>query len=253
MKKTILALFVVSAFGCGDAEGDSAATTVSFALTAQNATDDGGTSHALTDVRFNVRHIELDLPAGLGCADVADQLEGARCENNDDATNHDATDDNPTAHGTGKIVVDGPFLVDLKAGTTSPSLDAVKIPDLGYARVDVRIDDDEVGHLDGRNSWLMTTQANVEGQAVAVDIALKFNEDIRFEAQGGVRTTGGPLMVSFDTTGWFEGLDVNACVDSGDIDVKDGVITISDDSDLGSCSSFEGTLKENLKRSGQLR
>ena len=252
MKKMIVGFLLVSAFGCGES-GDSTSTTVGFALTGNQATDDGGAAHTFDDIRFNVRHIEFDLPAGMTCDDVSDALSGARCEVEDSSDSEDVTDDNPSSSGAGKIVVDGPFIVDLKAGTTVPSLDAVEIPDLAYPRVDVRIDDDKLGQLDGDNSWLMTTRTTVADEDVSVEIALKFNEDIRFEAVDGVRSTGGPLLVAFDSSKWFDGLDLNACVERGDIEVKDGVVTISDDSAMGNCSSFEGSLKENLKRSGQLR
>lgn len=233
---------------CGQEDSSPQATTVQLGLTkaAETIGDDSGASFKLERARFILRHIELDLPSGVSCADIESTLEGATCEAS--SSSADSSDDRS---GSGKIVVNGPRLVDLVAGTVTPSLDEVRLPDLAYARVDLRVDDDKSGLLDGEHSWEMSAPVTVDGADYSFKAILKFNEDIRLEAPQGVRVVGGPLLISFNADLWFKGLDVARCIKDEDLAAGQELL-ISDDSDQR-CDDFEGTLKENLKRSGQLR
>lgn len=228
-----LTLMVVLVISCGDSSSD--VTEIKFALKEGQVADDGDQMYTPVDIRFVVRHIELDLPDEVVCQDVEDQLEGASC-----------------LDGERVIRVDGPMLVDLKSGKVMPSIDNIRVPDLAYKRVDVRIDDDKDKLLDGEHSWNMKSSFEHEGQTYSMEVLLKFNEDIRFERVGGVSVGSGPLLVSFDPTLWLKGLDITRCLDEGHIKPDGNSIIISDDSDLGECDGYEGMLKENLKKSGQL-
>lgn len=264
LKTTIISLAMpLCLLACGQEDSAPQATTVQLGLTtaAETIGDDSGASFKLERARFILRHIELDLPPGISCADVQSTLVGATCEADDasddtsddspkgtDDTLDDSPDDNPEL---GKIVINGPRLVDLVAGTVTPSLDEVRLPDLAYARVDLRVDDDKSGLLDGEHSWEMSAPFTVDGADYSFKAILKFNEDIRFEAPQGVRVVGGPLLINFNADLWLKGLDVASCIKDEDLAAGQELL-ISDDSDQR-CADFEGTLKKNLKRSGQLR
>jgi hypothetical protein len=295
-------------------------TTLELGLGGNEATDAAGATHQFETLKFHVKHIELDLPVGMSCDDITEQLVNARCEpilaggtelemegaedevphaegedevphtegedevphaegedevphaegedelpaeGEDEVPHAEGEDEVPHAEGEdevphvedenegvvlGKIVIDGPFLVDLNSGTPA-RLQNVLIPDVAYSRVDVRITPDKSNLLDGRNSFVMMTNTILDAQPMSVTLAFKFTEDMRFEAVGGVRVTGGPVLVDFDPSLWFAGMDFSQCMTASEVEV--GQVLVDDDSDL--CDDFEGILKENLKESGQLR
>ena len=158
------------------------------------------------------------------------------------------SDDHPSE---AKIRIRGPFLVDLMRGAVEPSLDAVRIPDLAYRHVDLRVDDHD-GLLNGA-SWAMAADFEYDGQPLELRATLRFSEDIRLESRSGVRTDGSPLRVGFDVAAWFTGLTIAQCLDEGRLSVDGGTLHISEEADLGDCSELEGSLKDNLKNSARLR
>lgn len=251
---TLLIATHIVAFGCVEDAAAPSARPLSVGLDdtsgSQNGgsetppttfTDDAGTVYAMTEIRAILRHIELDLPSGVTCAEVEDELVGAICE-------------------VDKIVVEGPFVVDLLQGTSTPSLSNVRVPDLAYPRADLRIDDaDSDTGLDPDDplndySWILRATFTRDDDTLELYIRLKLNEDIRFEAPEGVRASSeAPLLVVFDPAVWLNGIPIEACLDAGDIETRSGTLEISDNSATGQCSDIETLLKANLKESGQLR
>ena len=269
-----------------DGESDGTATALHFQ-------DDSGARWTLQQARFVVRHIELDLPGGVTCDDVRGALAGGvRCSSSaddngaddnkgaddketddngaddigpddkgidDDGTDDKGTDDNGADDSSsgGTLRIDGPIVVDLLAGTTSPSLDGVRVLDVGYRRIDIRIDDADtsVSATDPLrdHSWYFVATTD-DDEVQRLEARLRFNEDIRLEAAGGLRTdANSPLLVSFDASQWFRAIPVVQCVADGRVEARDGVLTIDDDGAGRDCSDFENTLKDNLKRSADLR
>ena len=145
------------------------------------------------------------------------------------------------------IDIDGPFLIDLVTGTSTPSLDDVEIPEGTYKRVDIRVDDSD-DQLDG-NSFVAVAQFEYDGAPVTLDLGLHFNEDIRIEHPDGVAL--GPdtdLVAEFVVNDWLADVDIAECIDDDDLEIVDGVLTINESVDTGACSAIENTIKENMKR-----
>lgn len=202
--------------------------------------DAQGTAFTVEAARANVRHIELDLGAGTECASVTVAA--------------------PLTCTGSTVTVPGPFVVDLMTGEATPSLAAIQIPAATYERIDVRFDDaKEADGIITRSDPLvdLTLVASGsfvrEGNTTAFRLALKFNEDARFERAGGVQVGGGgdELLLTLDVAGWFSSLSLTDCLDDGDLDLgADGALEIEDGQ--GSCSDVESSLKTAIKRSGQL-
>lgn len=209
MKNLVIAILSTSFLvACGEStESTDSVATVQFALTPSSA------GQGVSSVALNVRDLEFDLPMPLTCADVEDQLVGARCELEDSP---ETSDDNPSL---AKIVIDGPMNIDLR--NTQNPLEGISIPDLAYSRLDIRIE--------SQGGYSILVEKG--GQEYLFD----FNEDIRFESPSGVRVTGGPILVEFDAAAWLHGVDVDSCTDED------------------SCDEVEDQLKDNLKNAGQLR
>ncbi len=195
--------------------------------------DDGGTVYALDSGTLRLRHIELDLPDGERCADVADSLVGAECDDGD-------SDD--------KIRIAGPFTVDLVTGTSMPSLADVVVPAGNYARVDFRVED---GPDD--SAFAVAAAFEHDGEALSLALTLDFNEDIRIEAPAGVSIDAdSDLIAEFVIDNWLAGVDIGACIAEGDVGREGDVVFVDDSSTSGSCSDIEDTIKRNMKLSGQL-
>jgi hypothetical protein len=237
--------------------------------------DGSGLEATLTHARVHLRHIELDLPFGMRCAGVRDQLAGgAVCKSDvsdDDGTPDQGSGDAPGTpgaedSGTGAprdrhertILIRGPFVVDLLAGVSTPSLSRVRVPAVAYTRIDVRIDDGELGEGVLRSGDELIDRSLVVwadfvymGTPVELRLSLKFNEDVRFEAPRGV-PAGPELRLELEVDRWLSGIRLADCLDGGDLVVEDGVLLVDDDSARGECSDLEGDIKDNVKNSARL-
>ena len=247
---SLLALLCQAA--CGEAGDDPStgthignpvelAFTASSALSAADgrlvARDDEGTDYALTEARVNIRDIDLDLPVGVACTDIEGQLQGARCDS-----------------ASLKVVVEGPFVVDLLTGAAAPSLSGVRLPPLAWRRVDFRISEArDLPTADTLSGHSFVARADFErgGQVAELRIELKFNEDARVEAPSGVvLPDGGRLVVDFDAGAWFAGLPIGECLEEGDLTLEGGVLILDEDTD---CGEAERAIKENIKENTILR
>ena len=197
-------------------------------------TDDGGDMYQIQAATLRLRHIELDLPDGGNCNDFDDSLSGgAECESGTDSD---------------KIVITGPFVIDLVTGTSTPSLANVLIPAGTYKRIDFRVEDGP-----GDSSFAVTAGFQHEGATMTLDLDLDFNEDIRIESSAGIVVDGdSDLIAEFVVSNWLEGIEVGQCIDDDDVSISGTTVTINDSSTSGSCSDIENTIKRNMKNSGQL-
>lgn len=213
-----------------------AATSAVAVGDAPASRDGDGAVHAFTEARVNLRDIELDLPDGVECADIADQLVGAYC---------DAAD--------AKVVVEGPRVVDLLAGTATPSLDDVRLPPLVWRRIDFRLDDARDLPGDDLEGYSFVARAIDPGgeRADALHIRLAMGEDARVEAPEGVMLPeGGLLVVDFDVEAWLADLPLAQCVEDGELRVEGGAVIIDERS---GCGDLERRLKDNIKDNTRLR
>lgn len=214
-------------------------------------TDEVGTVYTLTSTKVNLRDIELDLPAGTRCNEIEAELAGgARCASDgaDDSSSGGSGNDQG---GGDKVRIDGPFTVDLLAGTATPSLAEVRVPALAWDRIDFRIEPADAGEL-AETAWRTTATFDRDGVPTELTLALRFNEDIRVEADGGVTVDpAAPLLVRLDVTQWLSAAALGACIESGEADDGDA-ISIDDRTRGQACGSVEGALKESIKRSMQL-
>ncbi len=202
-----------------------------------------GTVFTLTQARIHLRDIRLDLPKGTKCEDVSGLLSGAECKGSDDSKT---------------ILVPGPIVVDLMTGATMPDLSGLRIPAGTYKRIDFRLEEaksDEVGATEPLLGYSFLARADFtqDGAARTLELLFKFSEDARFESATGVEVPeGGSLIAFLKPAVWLEGLPLGECVRDGDLEVANGTVRI-DGKAGGKCGDAEGTVKENIKRSGDLR
>lgn len=209
--------------------------------------DEAGTEYELTEARANFREIELDLPSDIACTDIEESLAGgAECKS--DGGGH-------------TILIDGPFVVDLLTGQSTPSLAAIRLPAITYTRIDFRIDDadPEDGVIESDDeladvSLVASADFSYMDEDLTLNLVLKFNEDVRVESEEGITVPdGGVLEVLLDTGLWLDDVPIGECLDDDDLEVVDGVLSIDENtSGGGDCSDIEDTIKDNIKNSADL-
>jgi hypothetical protein len=208
-------------------------------------TDDAQTAFGLIDAQLHLRDIELDLPKGSTCADLV-ETEGTRC---DESSN--------------KVVIDGPFVIDLVTGQSTPDLSLIEVPAGVYKRIDFRVEDGDPDEgvvatgsaLDNR-SFAGSFTFDEQGTPLTLRLSLRFNEDIRIEDSAGIDASGAAqaLLAKFDISAWFAGVDISSCLAAGELTINNSEVLVDEDalSGSGDCSDIENTLKTNMKNSGQL-
>lgn len=211
-----------------------------------------GLTFTLSQARIHLRDIRLDLPKGTKCADVIGQTSGVQCKGSDDAAGDDS------GSGSGTLVVAGPIVVDLMAGTTTPDLSGLRVPAGSYKRIDFRLEEaksDEVAANEPLIGYSLIARAGFQqdGQARTLELLLKFSEDARFETATGVEVPeGGTLVAMLKPEAWLKNLPVATCLQKGDVYFENSTLRI-DDRAKGDCSGAESTVKNNIKTSGDLR
>lgn len=254
MKRLLLIALVslASLSGCAGVEtgnGRAGFTTATVQLALRTAAgtpgaptteDSAGTKYVFTTARAVVRHVELSLPSGQTCTSL--DLTGL--------------DSRITCDPSG-LRVNGPFVVDLLTGVSTPSLADLSVPAGVYDRVDVRFDDAKgaVPASDplSKNTLLAEGTFDTGAGPQSFRLRLKFNEDARFERPGGFELTedaAEEVLLWLDVASWFKSLPLTECIDEGRFDEEGGKLLFEDSG--GGCSDIENTLKKAIKESGQL-
>ena len=256
LHKLLIAFTSLTIAACGPSAGTSTGNGLAMSATSGTqplvasppAADLQGTEFSLSTVRAYVRHVEFDLPSGTVCADVEDAVDPTTLCNDSGSS------------GSSTITLEGPFVFDLLNKTSTPPLDTIQLPAATYKRIDVRFDDALVS--DGLvtstdpladNTLVAAGDFTYNGTAHTFDLALKFNEDARFESVDGVtleENLAATILLNLDVDDWFSATPITQCIDDGDLTLTGTHLLIEDSS--GGCSGIENGIKEAIKLSGQL-
>jgi hypothetical protein len=205
-----------------------------------------GVTFTLTQARIHLKDIRLDLPQGTKCAEVRGLLSGATCKGGDSGS------------GSGTVVVPGPIVVDLMTGTTTPDLSEMRLPAGTYKRIDFRLEEGKADELAAGEpiigySLMVKADFIQDSKPTTLDLKLKFSEDARFQSATGVEVgADDELLALLKPQVWLEGLPVATCLSKGDLEIASNTLLI-DARAKGDCSGAEGLVKENVKKSGDLR
>lgn len=218
------------------------------ARTAESAPiDAGGVEFPIEEAEAYLRDLEFDLPPDLTCQDLAFEPE-------------------PPVTCGASIRVEGPYVVDLVSGTAAgasgSSLQGLIIPSGTYSRVDARFEDADpsdglVGDTDPLADLSLRVRGTFDGPdgTTPYELRLKFNEDVRIESDLGIEVSdqgANDVIIGLDPAIWLAGVSVVTCLEDGDLDLTLGELIIDDSAGSGNCAGIENTVKENMKRSGQL-
>ncbi len=227
----------VLAVGCGDddddIEGDfgtaqlelGVGSSINNAGNRVNFADADGMLYTLMSARLVVDQIELELPDGVDCSDVDDELE-------------DPVDcDEGTLEGD-ELTIDGPFVVDLVDGTTTPELGTINIPALNYDEIDVEVDDidedDDVVESDDvliGNTFVGEADFEFENQKRELSMEFSFDTEAEVDDPELLLGDGDTLVVQFDAAGWLADIPVTTCLQQGDLKAQNGLVVL--DAEVG--------------------
>ncbi len=210
---------------------------------------------------INIGEIELELPEGMACEDAGFVAqEGVSCETETDME-----------HGSeeieSEIKIQGPFVFDLLTGASTPDLGALTIPSGVYREVEIKIEKRETP------SGTPITDPNLEGNSIYVEgaftdgsavdhdfvLALEIDEELEIESEVGfnvLEQSANTVVAGLNVDAWFSGIDLQACVDSGDFPLdSNGDLQLRDDDELTGqnvCENLEETVEDNIKTSFEL-
>ncbi len=257
MNKLVLAsLTLPLALACGAETGNGLGPTVTLRATQSGSglhaaqdppvlrgADAQGTPLSVAHARVSVKRIELEKQVGgEACreADFVDSGFSVTCDGD-------------------KLRIEGPIVVDLMTGASTPSLERVVLPAATYQRVDVRLEQARAGDVLMAGDPLIGAtlvadgELDYRGQPTPYDLALKFNEDARFESSTGVTVSEAgaeQLLLLLDVTQWFAAVPLTGCLDDGDLTIEGGRIHVIDKGRR--CSDVEKQLKDAIKGSSKL-
>ena len=228
-KLFVAALVVVAATACDVAasKGTDTGNGLRFGFGGPGpfyAEDAAGTIFEIREARANIDRIRLFLPGGIDC-DAVDPHPQVRC--------------NPAMY-----VIEGPFDVDLVAGTSDPPIEA-PLPVGTYRRFEVRF---MASDALGDRTLVGSGVFDDGGTETSFDFAFRFNDTARLEPDGGVTVAADKeVLASLDVSTWFSAVPITDCLASGDLESTDGRLRLVDGS--GRCSSLESDIIDAVKSS----
>ena len=236
----LIACGAESGSGAGGDELTSVTTSIGLTST-QNATqfasaDAQGTLLSLTEVRANVKNIELFLPGGKPC----DSLDPSQL--------------GPKVHcDSAKVRIDGPFAIDLLTQTATPAIPRLDLPAGAYTRVDIRLEKAMSGPAPlADNSFFVSGTLPNGGTTLEFDFNLDAPLDARFEDLAGVTSTSATaLLLLLDVDAWFSNAPITRCLDEGDVTPAAGHVSLGDG--RGRCNMIRNSVADAIRSSGRLR
>ena len=199
-----------------------------------------GASYSFNLARVGVRDIDFYLEEGVLCGDLQFDFEA------------------PVVCEDDKVRVQGPFVVDLLTGESTPSLEGLTVPSGNYKRVDVRFDDvksdwDLVDSDDPilENSFLLEGSIGESGAAYRVSIDVNIEARYRNdESQALPENAPAQVFLQLDPRSWFEALPISQCIEDGEFETLNDLILIQDSG--SNCQEIENALKSAIRDSGTL-
>ncbi|MBL8787578.1 MAG: hypothetical protein JNJ59_21925 [Deltaproteobacteria bacterium] len=155
--------------------------------------------------------------------------------------------------GDARLVVDGPWTVDLVSGETWPPLDGLELPEGELGAIALKMKGD-AGAARAALTLEGTFKASREaaGRPFALElggaVVAKFDPG---EALVVSRATTG-LGLWLDVTGWFATLRLGSCIAAGGVPEVDGVLLLNR-AEKRTCGNVEAALRTALVSSGRAR
>jgi hypothetical protein len=238
-----------------------AAAKITASTPSLSLLDAAGLRFTVEEARAHIGRIKLEAEDD-SCESRPEETDDDTSRPDGDPGEDDSTD---TAGGSGdcgesELEMRGSFVVDLLAGASTPAISPLAVPAANYKKLKIRLEPARSGNVQDGDPLKGNTLV-VKGTYVLAGLsprpftlALRFDEDLELEDEDGLKMDPDrveDILVSLKVDNWLSGLRVQDCLDKAEIaaELSTGVLTISEDSKIGSCLDAEGIIKENIKRS----
>lgn len=150
--------------------------------------------------------------------------------------------------GEDEYVGEGPFLINLLTGT-HPELSNLKIPNADYEELSFILQDVESESFMNNYTLWVEGSFSYRGFRYPYELKLKFNEDMKLKPSSPFRFNDSMLnsvSTAFLLDRWFQGISIKDCIDSGNISIFTGSLSLDDAVD--GCIDID-RIKLNVKNS----
>lgn len=247
------------------------------------SSDSAGGLVTLTKAWLVIDKVKLEMEGELLCEEVATLTKGVECENEieeadeleaeeaEEVEEAEAEEVEGIKHLEGEeaeldteFTVSGPFVVDALLGESTPSISEIVVPTGTFneiVAVIAPLNDETFASANGFDKLLgksvVLAGSFDDGTSVRLfKITTSANENIKFESDAGFVIPETidlkKIILSFNVSNILMGIDIGACLDSGNATLSDtGVFMISDETPGEECD-FKGIIKSALKGLGMV-
>jgi hypothetical protein len=206
-----------------------------------NVKDSAGALFTLTAIEVLARQIDFDLPEGLSCENAS----GVACDSDE-------------------VNVDGPFRIELVAGTAVPALNTLKPPEGLYTMVSLDLEENKTDSAKADSSSassgpylpnlvILGKTDSAKGPVRRFALKLSLTEGLDFLDPKGIRISSKALnsvLLKLAVDGWFQGVDLTSCLDSGEPFIDSlGLHNLYGDH---FCLEAGSRIRKNIEASGDL-
>lgn len=230
--------------------------------TSLSMSDSSGLTFKVTEARAFIDKIKL-VSGDDSCEDkkeVAAAL-GDSGNTHDTSDPVDGLDSGDGDCGEGENELNGPFVVDLLTGATTPAMGDLVVAAGNYKKVKIHLDHsqksdlivDTTDPLMGNTLYVKGTYSLPGQDEKPFTLMLKFNEEVEMETLAGMQLDAATLntvLVSIKLDGWLKAMDVGGCLAKPEVAASlAGGLIFSEDTEIGRCLDIEKTVKENIRNS----
>lgn len=199
--------------------------------------DPTGTRYTLTSARVVVERAAFELPAGVACDDLEADLSA------------------PVGCADGRVLLDGPFVVELRGGRAIPAMAEASVPALDYRAVDleVRQGGSSADPLDAKDELVDRTVAAhatflFENAPRRLRLLFGFHRRMHARIDEPI-AAGQTVALRMDVSRWLHRIPVTTCVMRGHIFADDDVVTVNGNPFSGDCAEADVEFPINFEES----
>ncbi len=159
--------------------------------------------------------------------------------------------------------VDGPMIVDLLAGTSTPSFTSLNLPSGAYRSIGVKVEPADAADgivtstdtMSGLSLWV-SGNFDYNTQPVTFELQLAFDRYMVLAREHGMIVSPlepNQIVIGFNVEKWFENIPVKKCLDKGELTITNNTLIIDNTSGGNLCKNMLHRIKQNIHKYSHVR